>query len=175
MSKLIVINGPAGVGKSTVASILHGQLKPSYLLSCDTIRRFLNDYHEFPKQGRDLRNRIVLGVLDNLLQDDLTVILDQLHTDASMLDEYASIGNKHQAEVYEYFLWVSSDEELLHRFRARQNGPSKHPGSSLTEERVAAYWHNMKYLTETRNKESTLLTDSKTPQQIAEEILVSSS
>ncbi len=173
MKRLIVINGPASVGKSTVASLIHEQIKPSYLLSFDSIRRFLNDYHELPLEGRIIRNNIVLGMLDTLLQEDLTIILEQLHTDEVMLEKYKDVAKKHRVDVREYFLWTTTEQELLNRFEGRQQGPTKHLNSSLNEERVSNYWHTMKKFVETRNKDSTIITDKMLPQQIADGILLS--
>lgn len=174
MKKLIIINGPAGIGKSTVAKLIHKQVKPSYLLSCDSIRRFLNDYHELPREGRTLRNKVVLSMLEPLLSEHITVVLEQLHTDSVMLNKYRSIASKHHADVYEYFLWIDSEEELLERFRARQKGPTKHPNSSLTEKRISGYWHKMKELVDKREVMTTLNTTQLSPQDVAEQIITES-
>lgn len=170
MKKLIIINGPAGVGKSTVANILHEQIKPSYLLSCDSIRRFLNDYHDLPREGRTLRNKIVLNMLEALLSEDIIVILEQLHTDKKMIESYRKIGRKHKAEVHEIFLWVTEEQELLNRFHNRDKGEMRHPKSSLTDERVSRYWHKMKSFTEDGNTNSTIITDKQSPEKTVAEI-----
>lgn len=170
MKKLIIINGPAGVGKSTVANILHEQIKPSYLLSCDSIRRFLNDYHDLPREGRTLRNKIVLNMLEALLSEDIIVILEQLHTDSKMIEAYRKIGRKHKAEVYEIFLWVTREQELLDRFHNRDKGETRHPKSSLTDERVSLYWRKMKSFTEDENTRTTIITDKQSPEKTAAEI-----
>lgn len=164
MPKLIVLNGPAGVGKTTVAQLLHEELNPSFLLSCDAIRRFINDYHDMPREGRTLRNKVVLSMLDTLITEGMDVILEQLHTTDSMLEAYIEIAKKHHAKHYEFMLWVSDEERLLTRFHERDFGPTRHAGSSLNDERVKRYWHSMNTLRLNRNQTSTIVTDEQTPQ-----------
>ena len=171
MKKLIIINGPAGVGKSTVAELVYKQIKPSYLLSCDKIRRFLNDYHDLPREGRALRNKLVLSMLDVLLSENITVVLEQLHTDSSMLDKYHAAADRHRADAYEFFLWIDSEHELLRRFKQRQSGPLKHPNSSLTESRITNYWRKMKNFPETRGAIRVIDTTDSDPNTIANKII----
>lgn len=171
MKKLIVINGPAGIGKSTIGNIIHEELKPSYLLDGDDIRRYLNDYHEFPREGRTLRNKLLISMLDVLLADNLTVILVMLHTDDVMLDKYVKIANKHGAEINEVFLWVNNKETLLNRFSKRDLGPTRHPNSVLTSERVSSYWDSMKHFTLSRNENSTIDTEGLSPNEVAKLVL----
>ena len=171
MKRLIVINGPAGVGKSTVGNLIHDEQKPSYLLDGDDIRRYLNNYHEFPREGRTLRNKQIISMLDVLLAEDLTVVLVMLHTDNVMLDKYVNLGIKHGAEINEVFLWVQNKETLLDRFSKRDSGPTRHPNSVLTSERVAEYWDTMKHFTITRNVNSTINTEGLTPKDVASLVL----
>lgn len=171
MAKLIVINGPAGVGKTTVATALHQVIKPSFLLSCDAIRRYINDYHDMPREGKTLRNKLVLSMLDTLLYEGMDVILEQLHTTDTMLDEYVKLAKKHHAKYDEYLLWVSDEDRLLRRFHERESGPTHHPGSSLTDERVRRYWHTMNELRMNRNQTNTIPTDSQSPEETMQIIL----
>ena len=158
-TKLIILNGPVGVGKTTIAERIHELFSPSYLLSCDAIRRFTNDYHNLPHEGRGLRNKIVLSMLDVLMAENMTTILEQLHTDANMLDKYHEIAKKHGIEVYEYFLWMEDKDAYLNRFNERDQGPTKHPDSSLTMQRASNYWDSMKHFTLGRNASTTIVTD----------------
>lgn len=167
MKRLIIINGPAGVGKSTVGNLLHQQIKPSFLLSGDEIRRSINDYHDMPREGRNLRNKIVLSMLDVLLNEDMTVIVVQLHTDEKMLDKYIDSGIKHNANINEYFLWVTNKDELIKRHKQR----TRVPNTSLDISRVLKYWDKMKHFTISRNKNSTIFTDNQSPQETTDQLI----
>ena len=65
-------------------------------------------------------------MLNVLMQEDITVILEQLHTSEEMLDKYHAAANKNGVEAYESFLWVTDKQMLLQRFEERQSGPTKH-------------------------------------------------
>jgi adenylate kinase family enzyme len=44
--KLIILNGPPGIGKSTVAQKLQKELPLSFLLEIDALRRCISNYRE---------------------------------------------------------------------------------------------------------------------------------
>jgi deoxyadenosine/deoxycytidine kinase len=49
--KLIILNGPCGVGKSTVAQKLHEVIPLSFLLDIDAQRRFISKHREFKEES----------------------------------------------------------------------------------------------------------------------------
>jgi deoxyadenosine/deoxycytidine kinase len=63
--KIIIINGPTGIGKSTISRMVHKDLPLSFLLSIDEQRRYISHYRENRIESRDLVRNLALGVIDS--------------------------------------------------------------------------------------------------------------
>ncbi len=86
--KLLLITGPAGAGKNTVARILADSIERCAVVDVDTIRQMLVKPHKAPWEGDEGRKQQMLGVLNaillakNFYKNDYTVlILDVLSPD----------------------------------------------------------------------------------------------
>jgi deoxyadenosine/deoxycytidine kinase len=67
--KLIIINGPAGIGKSTTSSILHMLLPFSFLIEVDVQRRFISQYRNDLNRSTELVWSMVYGMVEAYLRE----------------------------------------------------------------------------------------------------------
>ena len=141
--KLILINGPTGIGKSTIAQKVHQTLPLSFLLDIDAQRRYISGYKEHRKQSGDLVLKLSLAMIENYLQNGHDVIIDKVFTDSQVSDKFLELGRKYNATVFEFVL--NADKETL---IARANERGYREGSMLTPDKVPEFWEAMQnYIT----------------------------
>jgi len=133
--KLILINGPTGIGKSTIAGKLHQVLPLSFLLDIDAQRRYISGYKEHRKESGKLVTELSLAMVENYLQSGHDVIIDKMFTDAKISDTFLKLGQKYSATVFEFVL--NTDKKTL---VARANERGYKEGSMLTPEKVPEFW-----------------------------------
>jgi len=136
--KLILINGPTGIGKSTIAGKLHQVLPLSFLLDIDGQRRYISGYKEHREESGELVTELSLAMVENYLQSGHDVIIDKVFTDAKISDAFLERGRKYGATVFEFVL--NTDKETL---VARANERGYREGSMLTPEKVPEFWERM--------------------------------
>src|SRR3989338_4290855 len=84
--KLIIINGPCGIGKSTLAARLHDRMPLSFLLDVDAQARFISHYREFTEERREMVHAVSLGIIEACLKINRSVIVDKMIFHPEILD-----------------------------------------------------------------------------------------
>jgi predicted kinase len=142
--KLILINGPTGIGKSTIAQKLQHVLPLSFLLDIDAQRRYISGYKEHRDESLDLVMKLSYAVIETALQNGRDVVIDKVLTDTEVSERFLELGRKYDAAVFEFVL--NADKETLIA-RANQRGYIE--GSMLTPEKVPEFWDRIQsYLIE---------------------------
>lgn len=143
--KLIILNGPSGVGKSTIAARLQENMPSSVLIDIDELRRTIPDYKERRQESLMLAYEKAATATGEHLKDGLNVIIDKAITGSDTLDLLIKIGKKCGADVYEFLLFA--DKETVQE-RADERG--YRPGSLLTREKVTELWEKADALRQQR-------------------------
>lgn len=136
--KLILINGPTGIGKSTIAGKIHQSLPLSFLLDIDAQRRYISGYKEYREESLDLVLKLSLAIVERSLQSGHDVIIDKVFTDAKISDAFLELGRKYGAAVFEFVLTADKDTLIA---RADERGYIE--GSMLTPEKVPEFWEKI--------------------------------
>jgi predicted kinase len=136
--KLILINGPTGIGKSTIAQKIHHALPLSFLLDIDAQRRYISGYKEHREESGDLVVKLSLAMVECYLQNGHDVVIDKVLTDATISESFLELGRKYDATVYEFVLNADKDTLIA---RAGERGFKE--GSMLTPEKVPEFWEAM--------------------------------
>lgn len=136
--KLILINGGAGIGKSTIAEKIHQALPLSFLLDIDAQRRYISGYKEHREESGELIIKLSLAMVEDYLQNGHDVVIDKILTDAKISDAFLELGLKYGATVFEFVL--NADKETL---MARAGTRGFREGSMLTPEKVSEFWEAM--------------------------------
>ena len=133
--KLIIINGPCGIGKSTLAARLHDKMPLSFLLDVDTQARFISHYREFMEERHEMVHAVSLGIIEACLKINRSVIVDKMTFHPAVLDAYHEMGKQYKAEIHEVILWAPKDVVMA---RAQARGWKE--GGLLTPEKCERFW-----------------------------------
>ncbi|MBU0750198.1 ATP-binding protein [Patescibacteria group bacterium] len=133
--KLIILNGPPGVGKSTIASRLHQELTSSVLINIDELRRTISNYREHREESSRRSYELTADAVVEGFQSGHDVIIDKAISYTDTLDNLVEIGRRHAADVYEVLLFA--DKDVVER-RAANRGFKE--GGLLTPEKVSELW-----------------------------------
>jgi uridine kinase len=73
---IIIIDGPMGSGKTTVATILHKKLKRTAHIGLDRIKWFISDFKRIPEDNEIIRS-VVVAMTKEYLKQGISVIVEQ--------------------------------------------------------------------------------------------------
>lgn len=117
-TRLIILRGPCGAGKSTVASRLLASPRPTALIEQDAYRFIFNvrEGEMYSKSVRQMIRDNVLGALGN----GFDVILEGILSTKGYRDVFATIFREHPRNNHLFYFNVSFEETVRrHRGRAK--------------------------------------------------------
>jgi predicted kinase len=101
--KVIIINGPSGVGKSTVSHIFSRDIRNGVHIDVDILRHLVAR-HQLTHDQVHLAYRNAAALADNFLAEGYTVIVDGVFPKGSDLAAFRRALTTPRAEVYVYTL-----------------------------------------------------------------------
>lgn len=143
--KLIILNGPPGVGKSTISARLHADTADSVLIDVDELRRSIPNYKEQRRESLLLSYEKTKEAIAHNLKEGKTVIIDKGISFPDTLDSFVATGKEQGADIVEIILFAPKN---VVQGRADERG--YRPGSLLTRERVGELWDQLNELRESR-------------------------
>src|SRR5687767_4676429 len=110
--KLVILNGPPGVGKSMIAKKLHEEMPMSLLIEGDEWRRQVSHWQEHRQESHDLIYAIKIAAAETALKMGSSVIIDKtIFGSDSSLDALIASARAHNAAAYEFIL--NADKETV--------------------------------------------------------------
>lgn len=135
--KLVILNGPPGVGKSVVAGRLHEELTLSVLIDVDELRRTIPNYREQREESLRLAYERTAEEIGKALEGGHDVIIDKAISFSGTLDSFIEVAKRYGAAIHEFLLFA--DKETV---RKRADNRGYRSGGLLTPERVDALWED---------------------------------
>lgn len=75
----VIIRGPSGVGKSTIATLLHKKLPKSACIDIDLLKRMVSE--ESSPERTQIAHVVALSFAEQLMKNDYNIILDEIFRD----------------------------------------------------------------------------------------------
>jgi predicted kinase len=162
--RLIIINGPWGVGKSTTAALLHHELPSSFHLELDALRRSISGYELDRQKSFYFSLTLALSIIDQCFKDGRDVIIDKMFFDSTVIDQLIAVSNKYNATVHEFILWCDN-RTLLERGATRG-----YSSGVFSIDKAQRSWELISKLIPTRPQATVLDTNSLSPTAVAANI-----
>lgn len=143
--KLIILNGPCGVGKNTIADMYVEEFPKAVVLDIDELRRSVPNYRDNPVESGRTAYELAFAKSKDLLNSGRDVVIPNLIRSGANLDKFASIANELGCEYYEFLLNLSKESAIQ---RATERGFS--PGSLLTPEKLEPMYDSLTQVIATR-------------------------
>ena len=124
--QLLFINGPAGIGKSTIAKLYIDDHPLALVVEADEIIACMGQWLAHEKQGRKLSFELLKVMTNQHLSQGYDVVVPHLLTNNSEADELEQIAHENGA-VFAEFVLVAPKDESVSRMMAR--GTWGEPGS----------------------------------------------
>ncbi len=166
--KLIIINGPVGVGKTTLAKQLQTKLPLSFFFHFDEMRRHIGAYHEYKVESRNLTYELAFSCAEKCFELGKDMIIDKIMyndaekgTEKPTLDVLHAIANKYGAEVHELLIWA--DKEVVLK-RLDERGYKPH--GLLTPEKAELFWEKMNEFKSNRKQAIIIDSNNLSPEEV---------
>ncbi len=140
---MIIIEGPMGAGKTTVAEILHKKLPRTALLGLDRIKFFLSDFKR-GKEDNILSFHVVYSMMETYLKEGCNILYPQGFWKRKMVDKYLDLAQKYNTDVYFYQL-EAPREILMDRIKNRRKSVNLPELTEGRAERNLTTWEENRY------------------------------
>lgn len=134
--KLVMLNGPCGVGKSTAAIELQKELPLSLLIDIDSLRRTIGGYKDLREESLRAAYADTVALAGAHLSEGYSVIVEKIvFNNDTFLETLRACASKHGAEFHEILL-TADKETVISRTEER----GFKAGGSLTPQKVIEFW-----------------------------------
>ena len=103
--RFILLNGPIGSGKSTIANLLKSKLKRTAMFGVEDIRGFISDFKP-NKEDHLLTWKIIHSMCDEYFKNGISVLLEQSYCSKENVNQFLRLAKKHKCSIGFYHLYA---------------------------------------------------------------------
>lgn len=124
MTRLVLINGAPGSGKSTIAHALAQDSRMTLALDIDGIKHSLGRWDEDPSASGTHTRRLGLALANEQLRAGLDLVMGQYLAKTPFLEDLERLAQRHGATFYEFVLDLDA-VALAGRLTERASNPNR--------------------------------------------------
>lgn len=124
---MIVIHGPMGSGKTTLADLLHDEIANTAHFGADHIKWLVSDFKNVPSHTQIAKNMVPI-MAEGYLKQNINLILEQAFS-AEEIKALEAIAQKHGAQFHVYGL--DTEREILNERIAERTKKAGKPEVSM--------------------------------------------
>jgi predicted kinase len=113
----IIIRGPSGIGKSTVASLVHEKIENSANIDIDVIKRMIS--FDSTKERTEIAHAVTRSFVKELIDKNFNIIIEEIFRD-DHYEKIIKILDESHYNHYTFFL-TAPLELLIQRDAQREN------------------------------------------------------
>lgn len=164
-TSFIIIDGPMGAGKTTVAALLHPKLRRTAMVANDRIKWFVSDYNR-RRKDTDITRKVVLAMCEEYLRNGISILMPQSFVHDSSMALFTRLAKRMRCRLRLYRL-AAPRSVLLERVTKRPRAAEAR--THLPKSRIL---RNLR-LHAKRHYEGAMILDTSilSPQQVANRIL----
>lgn len=164
--KLIILNGPSGIGKNTIAELYKNEYPTSLVLDMDELRRTVPNYKEQREESYKKSCDLVFVKSEEHLVKGFNVVIPNKIKRDNVLDKFKEIADKCNADFYEFVLWTTKEDAIN---RAVKRGFK--PGSLLQEDKLSGMYDELEEIIKTKNNSFIIVSKEGEPEETYREII----
>lgn len=126
MAKLIVLNGPLGIGKTTLAKKYADNYPLTLSLDIDELRTWISHWRDYADASAYLSKNMAMEMARTSLQAGHDVVISQICRKPELLENLEEVSVASNSRFYEILLW-DTKENATRRFIERGERSGK-PG-----------------------------------------------
>lgn len=153
--KLILLNGFAGIGKSTLAKRYIADHSLAMSIEEDELIGMLGQWADHEDQARVYVLDFIKSIARLHLQNKQTVLIPHLLTNAAFAEDLESIANECDAKYFEIYLSVEKDEAFARLFERGTWGEAGAP--PITKKDLPIMEEKYSLMTEATAKRSSMI------------------
>lgn len=163
---MIIINGPCGVGKSTLGRKVSETMPLSFRLALDDVSRYISHYTEYREERWTLIRAVGEAMAKAVFSEGRDLVIDKMLYDPVLIDAYREIAKENNAEIFEFLIWAPKDVVMG---RAADRGYKKK--GLLTAEKCEMFWDKMDVLRQNRPEAMVVDTDGLSEEEVFETVM----
>lgn len=140
--KMIIIDGPMGAGKTTVATLLYKKFNNTAFLGLDRIKWFVSKFPRTNKSNK-MTARVILCMCRCYLQHGLPVVIEQSFRKKSTMKSYVDLAKEKKIPLFIYEL-AAPKEILIDRV--------KHRPDMCPEKKKLPFWRRLQNINDYPHK-----------------------